>query len=86
MSPLVFLALAAGVSLVGILILWLRHRVPADTPDSSIEEFRSKMRALSEDQPGQSPSGVTQSGVPQRDLKQRDLTRTEPSDLSRRGG
>ncbi|MCB1013121.1 MAG: hypothetical protein KDB15_15795 [Microthrixaceae bacterium] len=86
MSPLVFLALAAGVSLVGILILWLRHRVPADTPDSSIEEFRSKMRALSEDQPGQSPSSVTQSGVPQRDLEQRDLTRTEPSDLSRRGG
>ena len=86
MSPLVFLALAAGVSLVGILILWLRHRVPADTPDSSIEEFRSKMRALSEDQPGQSPSSVTQGGAPQRDLDQSDLTRTEPSDLSRRGG
>ncbi len=49
MSPLVFLALAAVVSLVGIVILWARHRTPADTPDASIEEFRSKMRALSED-------------------------------------
>lgn len=47
MNALVFLALAVGVSVVGTIVLWLRNRQP-DTPDASIEEFRSKMRALSE--------------------------------------
>ncbi|MFV0316707.1 MAG: hypothetical protein ACK5O2_07055 [Microthrixaceae bacterium] len=51
MSPLIFLALAGVVSLLGILILWVSQRTPADTPDASIEEFRSKMRALSDDPP-----------------------------------
>lgn len=48
MSALVFLALAVAVSAVGMIVLWARHRQP-DTPDASIEEFRSKMRALSEE-------------------------------------
>lgn len=46
MSPLFFLALALVVSVVGTLVLWIRHREP-DTPDATIDEFRSKMRALS---------------------------------------
>lgn len=49
MSPLVFLALALVVSVVGTVALWVRNRQP-DTPDATIDEFRSKMRALSDDE------------------------------------
>ena len=48
MPALLFLALALVVSVIGTLILWARSRQP-DTPDASIEEFRSKMAALGED-------------------------------------
>ncbi|MCZ7629084.1 MAG: hypothetical protein M5U19_08485 [Microthrixaceae bacterium] len=60
MSPLVFLALALVISAVGTVALWLRHRRP-DTPDATIDEFRSKMRALSDDLPGQA-DGANWSG------------------------
>ncbi len=48
MSALVFLAMAAVISIIGTIVVWARQRQP-DTPDASIEEFRSKMRALSDD-------------------------------------
>lgn len=49
MSPLVFLALALVISVVGTVVLWVRNRQP-DTPDATIDEFRSKMRALSDEE------------------------------------
>lgn len=60
MSPLVFLALALVVSVVGTVVLWLRHRQP-DTPDATIDEFRTKMRALS-DEVGSPADGAGRSG------------------------
>lgn len=48
MSPLVFLALALVISVVGTMALWVRYR-QTDTPDATIDEFRSKMRALSDE-------------------------------------
>ncbi|MGI9579159.1 MAG: hypothetical protein ACR2OH_13240 [Microthrixaceae bacterium] len=50
MSGVVFLGIAVVVSVVGTLVLWARNRTP-DTPDASIEEFRSKMAALSDEVP-----------------------------------
>ncbi len=61
MPALVFLALAVSVSVIGTLILWARHRQP-DTPDASIEEFRSKMAALGDEDPSQG-RGVGRPGV-----------------------
>lgn len=55
MSNLVFLLVAAVVSVVGVLVLWLRHRPPS-SPTASIDEFRGKMRALSPD-PEDEPEG-----------------------------
>ena len=49
MNGLVFLALALVISVIGTLVLWARSR-QTDTPDSSIEEFRATMRALSEEE------------------------------------
>lgn len=48
MNALVFLALAAGASIVGTIVLWARHR-ETDSPEASVEEFSAKMRALSDD-------------------------------------
>ena len=45
MSPLVFLAIAVVVSVVGCTILWLRHRPPSSV-SSGIESFRREMQAL----------------------------------------
>jgi hypothetical protein len=42
----VYLLVAAAVSAVGMVILWLRHRTPTSTM-SSIDEFNETMRALS---------------------------------------
>ena len=50
MSGVVFLGIAAVLSAIGTIVLWARNRKP-DTPDASIEEFRSQMAALSEDSP-----------------------------------
>jgi hypothetical protein len=46
----IYLLVAAAVSAVGMLILWLRHRTPTSTM-SSIDEFNETMRALSPDGP-----------------------------------
>jgi hypothetical protein len=43
-----FLAIALGVSVVGSLLLWLRHRKPT-TFMSSIDEFHREMEALGGD-------------------------------------
>lgn len=51
MNPLVFLALALVVSVVGTVALWVHNRRP-DTPDVTIDEFRSKMRALADEDQG----------------------------------
>ncbi len=48
MSNLAFLLLAVLVSVVGVMILWLRNR-PATSRTSSIDEFSEKMRALAPD-------------------------------------
>ena len=45
MSPVVFLLIALGVSLVGGLYLWLQHRSP-NTLDSGIKAFQREMDAL----------------------------------------
>ena len=46
----VYLLVAAMVSAIGMLILWLRHRTPTSSM-SSIDEFNDKMRALSPEGP-----------------------------------
>jgi hypothetical protein len=45
MSALVFLAIAAGLSILGCLILWLRHRQPSSV-ESGVDAFRREMDAL----------------------------------------
>lgn len=42
MYPLI----AVGLSSVGLLLLWLRHRPPARSPRSSVEEFHQTMNVL----------------------------------------
>lgn len=44
-----YLAIVVGMSVIGVLILWLRNR-PTSTPRSSIERFNDKMNALSPEQ------------------------------------
>ena len=51
MNALVFLGIAVAISVIGTIVLWARNRTP-DTPDASIEEFRSKMAALSDEPAG----------------------------------
>ncbi|MBS1836791.1 MAG: hypothetical protein JST64_03745 [Actinobacteria bacterium] len=51
MSPLAFLFLAVVVSIVGVTVLVLRSRPPSSSPQSSVEQFNEKMRALAPDQP-----------------------------------
>lgn len=48
MNNLLYLLIALGLSAVGMLILWLRHRSPS-SPHSSIDQFNDKMRALAPD-------------------------------------
>ena len=50
MNNAVYLLVAAAVSAVGMVILWLRHRTPTSTM-SSIDEFNETMRALSPEAP-----------------------------------
>lgn len=51
-NNLYYLLIAVGLSAVGLLVLWIRHRPPASSPRSSVEEFNEKMRALSPDEQG----------------------------------
>ena len=48
MSNLVFLLLAVIISVVGVTVLVLRSR-PSSSPNSSIDQFHDKMRALAPD-------------------------------------
>jgi hypothetical protein len=48
MSSLIFLAIAVGIFLIGAAIVWFRHR-DRTTFTTSIDEFNSKMGALSPD-------------------------------------
>ena len=48
MSSLAFLAIAAGVFLIGSLVIWFRNR-DRTTFTTSIDEFSSEMGALSPD-------------------------------------
>ncbi len=50
MSNLVFLLVAVVISVVGVGILVLRSRPPS-SPNSSIDQFHDKMRALAPDDP-----------------------------------
>lgn len=45
MSPLVFLLLAVGMSVLGGVALWVRQRPPRSY-DAGIKEFRREMAAL----------------------------------------
>lgn len=79
MSPLFFLALALVISVVGTLVLWIRHREP-DTPDATIDEFRSKMRALSHHEDPVGPHANGDHGATDR------IRRAGRNDPSGRGG
>lgn len=47
MSNLAFLLVAVAVSVVGVTVLVLRSRPPSSSsPQSSVDEFNEKMRAL----------------------------------------
>jgi hypothetical protein len=46
MSALVFLAIAVGLSVLGCIVLWIRHRQPSSM-ESGIDAFRREMSALS---------------------------------------
>lgn len=46
MSNLLYLGLAIGLSIIGSLILWYRHRKPRSI-ESGIEDFSRELRALS---------------------------------------
>lgn len=45
MSPLYFLLSAIVLSAIGLIVLWLVNR-PSEDPESSVEQFNSKMSAL----------------------------------------
>ncbi|MFZ4518591.1 MAG: hypothetical protein ACOYOP_09390 [Microthrixaceae bacterium] len=62
MSNLAFLLLAVVVSVVGVMVLWLRNR-PATSRTSSIDEFSEKMRALAPDDDGQPPTSSRRRGA-----------------------
>ena len=49
MNGLVFLLIALGVSVLGSMALWVRHRDPTSM-DHGIDEFQREMRALAPDQ------------------------------------
>ena len=60
MSPLVFLGIAVGLSLLGVLVLWVRHRPPKSF-DAHIRAFSKELEALAPDQPA---SGQPLTGQP----------------------
>ena len=53
MSNLLYLVVAVGLSIVGSLILWFRHRKPTSM-ESGIQAFNNELRALA---PEQRPGG-----------------------------
>lgn len=57
MSSLLFLGIAAALSLLGILVLWLRHRPPRSV-DAQIRAFAKELEALSPDTPTRRPGAA----------------------------
>jgi hypothetical protein len=55
MSNLIYLLIAVVLSAAGVLVLWLRTR-SSSSPNSSIDEFHHKMRALAPDDDPYDPS------------------------------
>jgi hypothetical protein len=53
-SSLLFLGIALVVSLVGFLVLWLRHRPPRSI-DAHIRDFARELEALAPDSRGALP-------------------------------
>lgn len=49
MSNLLYLVVAVGLSIVGSLILWFRHRKPTSM-EHGIQAFNNELRALAPDQ------------------------------------
>jgi hypothetical protein len=58
-SNLLFLVAAAGISVLGSIVLWLRARKPV-TLESSVDSFAREMRALAPD--GEQRGGRQQGG------------------------
>lgn len=57
MSSLAFLAVAVTLSLLGSLILWIRHRRPRSL-EAGIDEFSRELKALAPDRkPGEKRTG-----------------------------
>ncbi|HTJ76086.1 MAG TPA: hypothetical protein VL337_12065 [Acidimicrobiales bacterium] len=54
MNALVFLGIAAGLSLLGCGVLWLRHRTP-QTMDAHIRDFARELEALAPEPPPPAP-------------------------------
>ncbi len=56
MSYLLYLLIALGLSVLGSLILWYRHRKPRSV-ESGISEFSRELRALAPDRQRESKPG-----------------------------
>lgn len=54
MGNLIFLVVALALSVVGSVVLWLRHRPPTSVM-SSIDGFRDEMSALARERPAPTP-------------------------------
>ena len=50
MSGLVFLLAALALSVIGSVVLWLRHRQPASL-EQGIDDFTREMQALAPEEP-----------------------------------
>lgn len=62
MSGLVFLLAALALSVVGSVVLWLRHRQPTSL-EQGIDDFSREMQALAPDRPpGATPHPDEQRG------------------------
>lgn len=58
MSNLVYLLVAFAISVVGVVAVWARSRPPS-SPNSSIDQFSEKMRALAPNDDDLGPGGPT---------------------------
>lgn len=66
MSALLFLGIAAGLSLVGCLVLWLRSRQPGSM-EAHIRDFERELDALAPGPPLDRPRGRAAPRDPRRD-------------------
>ena len=51
MTPLLFLLIAVGISVVGSFVLWLRYRQRPPSFESAVDAFSREMQALAPDDP-----------------------------------